>query len=74
MKVFVAFYDHRHGYDVRVFSKFSGAQAWKDELGAEFWTEVSNDPRPEDPCGDEYFELAGENNEYFYIEECEVEE
>jgi hypothetical protein len=36
---------------------------------------VSDDPQPEDPCSDEYFELAGKRrgDEYFNIEELEVE-
>ena len=74
--VFVAVYEHRHGTDVRVFHTFDGAQAWKDEIGAEGWSEVSDDPQPEDACGDEYFELASESfsrSEYFRIDECEVE-
>lgn len=57
-KVFVAVYEHRHGADVRVFATFASAQAWKDEIGAEYWADVSDDPQPEDACGDEYFELA----------------
>ena len=73
MKVFVAIYEHRHGSDVRVFDTFAKAQAWKDELGAECWDNVSDDPQPEDPCGDEYFGLAGEScDEYFNVEELEV--
>lgn len=75
-KVFVAVYEHRHGADVRVFATFAGAQAWKDEIGAAYWTDVSNDPQPEGACGDEYFELACTSfsrGEYFRIDECEVE-
>lgn len=76
MKVFVAIYEHRHGNDVRVFDSFAKAQAWKDDIGTTYWTDVSEDPQPEDACGDEYFELASESftrGEYFTIEECEVE-
>ena len=72
--VFVAVYEHRHGIDVRVFRTFAGAQAWKDEIGAEFWSRVSDDPQPEDACGDEYFDLAfGYHGEYFRVDEREVE-
>ena len=69
--VCVAIYEHRHGIDVRVFDAFAKAQAWKDELGAEYWTRASDDPQPEDACGDEYFDIA--YGEYFTICELEVE-
>lgn len=70
-KVFVAVYEHRHGTDVRVFKEWKSAQAWKDEIGADEWSCVSDDPQPEDNCGDEYFDLV--TGEWFNIEECEVE-
>ena len=72
-KVIVATYEHRHGTDIRVFDSFEKAQVWKDEIGAEWWSEVSDDTQPEDPCacGDEYFERA--EGEWFNVEECEVE-
>jgi hypothetical protein len=71
MKVFVAHFEHKHGGDIRVFGSHAKAQAWKDKIGLEYWPEVSSDPLPEDPCGDEYFDLI--NGEWFSIEECEVE-
>ena len=70
-KVVVAIYEHRHGMDIRVFYSWEQAQAWKDEVGADNWYRVSDDPQPEDACGDEYFDLI--DGEWFYIEECEVE-
>lgn len=70
-QVTVAVFEHRHGMEFRAFDSFEKAQAWKDEIGAEFWSNVSNDPQPEDPCGDEYFDLA--DGSWFYIEVCEVE-
>ena len=70
-KVFVAIHEHRHGYDVRVFDLWKKAQVWKDEIGAEWWSEVSDDPQPEDPCGDEYFDRV--EGEWFNVEDCEVE-
>ena len=70
-KVVVAIYEHRHGMDTRVFGLWGKAQAWKDVIGADNWYRVSEDPQPEDPCGDEYFDLV--NGEWFNVEECEVE-
>lgn len=70
-KVIVAIYEYRNGSTVRVFDNYTKVQAWKDEIGAEFWRRVSDDPQPEDPCGDEYFDLV--NGEWFTVEECEVE-
>ena len=73
MKVFVAIYEHRHGSDVRVFVAEEKAQAWKDEIGDDYWEIELDEPKPDGPCGDEYFDLAGEGGEYFNIEELEVE-
>ena len=70
-KVIVAIYEHRYGMDVRVFDSFKKAQAWKDEIGADNWQHISDDPQPEDTCGDEYFDLA--YGEWFNVEECVVE-
>ena len=73
-QVFVAVCEHCLGTDIRVFDTWDKAQAWKDELGAERWDKVSKDPQPEDPCGDEYFYIAGSVlNEWFYLKACEVE-
>ena len=54
-----------------MFDNYTKVQAWKDEIGAEFWRRVSDDPQPEDPCGDEYFDLM--SGEWFTVEECDVE-
>ena len=70
-KVVVAIYEHRHGMGTRVFDSWKKAQAWKDEIGADNWYRASDDPQPEDACGDEYFDLV--DDEWFYVEECEVE-
>ena len=70
-KVMVAIYDHQDGMDTRAFDSWKKAQAWKDEIGADKWARVSDDPQPEDPCGDEYFDLV--DDEWFNVEECEVE-
>ena len=70
-KVVVAIYEYRNGMGVRVFDSLEKAQAWKDEIGAGEWGRASDDPQPEDACGDEYFDLI--DGEWFYVEECEVE-
>lgn len=76
MKVFVAIYEHKHGFNTRVFKEFKDVQKWKDEIGAEGWASVSDDPQPEEPCGDEYFDLAGDspgNYEFFTWDLCPIE-
>ena len=70
-KVVVAIYEYRNGKDTRVFDSWKKAQAWKDEIGAWEWGRASDDPQPEDACGDKYFDLI--DDEWFYVEECEVE-
>ena len=70
-KVIVAIHEYRNGQTVRVFDTPAKAQEWKDEIGADNWGVVSKDPQPEDPCGDEYFELS--EDEWFTVEECDVE-
>lgn len=74
MKVWAAIHETRHGFINRVFDSYQKVQDWKDEIGKLEWGSISTAPIPDDSCGDEYFDLAGEmRGQYFYYDECEVE-
>jgi len=40
MKVWVAVYEHRHGSDVRVFDDAQKAEAWREEIAEEYWSDL----------------------------------
>lgn len=46
MKVWVAMYEHKYGTDVCVFSTEEKALAWRDEIGRDWWSDVSNEEPP----------------------------
>lgn len=74
MTVYLAIYDHKHGYDHAIFSTRENAMNWKNEIGSCYWSDVSEDDPPKMDIGDKYFEIAGELcNEWFSIEEKEVD-
>ena len=74
--VFVAIYEHRYGTDMNVFATEAGAQAWKDELAREYWSDYCEGDPPSEGAGDAYFEAAtrGVDGEFFSIDECPIQE
>ena len=74
--VFVAIYEHRHGIDVNVFATEAGAQAWKDDLAREYWSDYCEGDPPSEGAGDAYFEAAGGycDGEVFSIKERPIQE
>ena len=73
-RVYVAVYEHRLGTDVRVFTEQSDALNWRMSIAQEWWSyEFSSNPPPADEIADEYFERMLDRNEFFSIQECEVE-
>jgi len=40
MKVWVAIYEHRNGSDVRVFDDAQKAEAWREEIAEEYWSDL----------------------------------
>ena len=75
--VFVAIYEHRHGTDVNVFATEAGAQAWKDGLAREYWSDYCEGEPPPEGAGDAYFEAAGKysyDGEFFSLEEHPIQE
>ncbi len=71
--VYVAIYEYHNGNEMRAFSSFDKTQEWKNQIGLENWSGVSDDPQPVDSCGDDYFDLACDKDEYFHVEYCEIE-
>jgi len=76
MKVFVAIYSHEYGEDVRAFQSLKSAEAWKDEIGDEWFShEFPSDPRPDDNIGEVYFsmQLNSGGDEWFSVTETDIE-
>ncbi len=78
MMVYVAVYEHDYGTDIWVLSDRAKAQDKKDQLADEWWKrEFPDEPKPEGPAGDAYFDLMSDrrfgNAEYFSIYEREIE-
>ncbi|MGB3833957.1 MAG: hypothetical protein WA975_19080 [Mesorhizobium sp.] len=73
-RVFVAIYEHPHGTDVRVFTDGDRAMHWRTGLAKEWWSNAfDDDPPPDDVIGEEYFERMLERDEFFSMQECDVE-
>ena len=74
--IHVAIYTHEYGTSVRTFTNIENAYHWKNEIGAEYWSTVSDDPQPDfGDIGDAYFEQCREKDvvETFEIVESCVE-
>lgn len=75
--VYVARHSHKHGEDIRVFRDSRSVALWRDQIGYEYWDEVSSDPRPEDDIGNAYFDLQMDLfqsvGEFFLVDRVEVE-
>jgi len=68
-QVWVAFWNHEHGYDMCVFSTPEKAQAWKDEIGLAWWEDETDEPLPVENVGDAYFDMMAEKEtENFNVE------
>lgn len=72
MKVFVALYDSRCGSVFRVFNNIESAYALRRQIALDEWYEGA--PMPEDPdeAADQFWD-TNHREEWFYIEECEIE-
>ena len=74
MTIYLAIYEHKHGSDHAVFSTREKAVDWKNQIGTDYWSDVSGDDCPSSDVGDKYFEIAGEQgSEWFRIEEHEID-
>lgn len=77
MKVTVAIYGHKYGETVRVFESEDSPDAWKTEIGKEWWaTEFPHTPQPaDDVIGEAYFAAHQESGlvEWFTTQTVEVE-
>jgi len=74
--VYAAIYEHDYGTDIRVFASQAQAEAWRNDVGSEWWdSEFAEEERPpQAEIGARYFErMADGGNEYFTIEACAVE-
>ncbi|MGB3830310.1 MAG: hypothetical protein WA975_00430 [Mesorhizobium sp.] len=73
-RICVAIYEHPHGADVRAFVNDDQALVWRAAIAKEWWSNAFEDsPPPEDVIGEEYFERMLERDEFFSMQECEVE-
>lgn len=75
MRVFVTVYEHRHGTDVYAFATAQRAELERQRIASEWWSDVFGDGEemPDDPseAADIYFDTV--TDEYFNVEECEVQ-
>jgi hypothetical protein len=75
-RVTVAIYEHEHGDDVRVFVSEAAAEEWRQEIAAEYWADLFDDPAPGDleEAADDYFQRCAEAGlEFFSTQSAEVE-
>jgi hypothetical protein len=73
VKVYVTTFEHKHGRDVAAWATAERAELERQRIAAEWWEqELSGADMPDDPseAADEYF---GTVDEYFNIDECEVQ-
>jgi hypothetical protein len=74
-QVTVAIYDSKYGVDVRVFQTEGQAYRWRTEIAKAEWSVEYDGPTPSDNViGDEYFEIAASNMDYFSTYTALIEE
>ena len=77
MKVFVTRYDHRHGSDIAVFATAEAAESSRQTIAYQWLEAEMPGPMPEaeppNVIADLYFDHMQERDEFFSVEECDVE-
>lgn len=75
-RIILATYSHRHGEDRAVFHDDEGAEAYRQSLAAQYWSDIMKGEMPADPAeaSDAYFHRASEiGDEFFDTVSLEVE-
>lgn len=69
MKVWVAIYEHRYGHDIRTFDDAQKAEAWREEIAEDYWSNLDRGDLLFDV--DVYWVIV--EDEWFSYNEYEVE-
>jgi len=69
--IWIGIYEHKYGFDSRLFMTEDEVMAWRDDIADRWWErEFLEEPKPsrEDGLGEKYFDMVGDYGEYFSVD------